>query len=194
MVDQQLVWRIPLVGEFTTSDPSSWAVEDTACDPLAPYVATEVELERLNLARTNEEVLWKKLVEVKARLLGAEDITLDGAGRITTWNEDPLDPSKIVPTAIDASPDHAAIYAAAVPDVAALEGGPGEIEKLGGLMDTGSIPDCWAIRRLLLRTPRIRRRSTTGCWQPQPSAPLRASRFRSRSSTGRVLQPNCCSF
>jgi hypothetical protein len=88
----------------------------------------EVELERLNLARTNDEVLWKKLVEVRTRLTDA-DITLDGAGRITADG-----------VALDASPDYAAIYAAYAPEAAALEGGPAEIEKLGGLMDTGSIP------------------------------------------------------
>ncbi len=73
---------------------------DTACDPQAaflPYVS-EVELERLNLVRTSDKVLWKKLVDVGARLDGADEITLDGAGRITTWTGG-------VATAIDASPD-----------------------------------------------------------------------------------------
>ena len=88
-----------------------------------------MELERLNLVRTSDEVLWKKLVEIRARLQAAGEITLDGAGRITTDG-----------TAIDASPEHAAMYAAAAPAAAALEGGPAATEQLGGLMATGSIP------------------------------------------------------
>ncbi len=125
-VDGRLVDLVPLQGN-TVSTP---AADDTACLPQVGYeqYVAEVELERLNLARTNEEVLWRKLVEVRTRLTGAE-VTLDGAGRLTADG-----------VALDASPDYAAIYAAAVPDAAALEGGPAEIEKLGGLMDTGSIP------------------------------------------------------
>jgi hypothetical protein len=134
--DGRDVYLIPLVGEGSTADLPVEA--DTACDPQAeflPYVS-EVELERLNLVRTSDEVLWKKLVDVGARLDGADDITLDGAGRITTWTGG-------VATAIDASPDQAAIYAAnqgtapAPPPPA--DGKPGAGQP-GGLMDTGTIP------------------------------------------------------
>ena len=119
--------------------------EDTACAPeteFLPYVS-EVELERLNLVRTSDEVLWKKLAEVGTRLATADDITLDGAGRITTWTTDPVTGSPIG-AAIDASPDQAAIYAAtegddpAPPPVAG--DGPTQVGEPGGLMDTGTIP------------------------------------------------------
>ena len=128
-VDGRTVWLIPLVGEGSTA--LSPAEADTACDPQPAFAsaASEVELERLNLVRTSDEVLWKKLVDIRTRLQAAAEITLDGAGRITTDG-----------VAIDASPEHAAMYAAAAPAVAALEGGPAATEQLGGLMDTGSIP------------------------------------------------------
>ena len=70
---------------------------------------SEADLERLNLARTSDEVIQRKLDEVQIRLEAATEITLDGAGRITTDG-----------VAIDASPEHAAMYQA--------------------LMDTGTIP------------------------------------------------------
>ena len=84
-VDGRSVYLIPLVGEVSTDVAPVEA--DTACDPQAaflPYVS-EVELERLNLVRTSDAVLWKKLVDVGIRLAGADKVTLDGAGRITTW-------------------------------------------------------------------------------------------------------------
>lgn len=124
-VDGRMVYKVPLEGEISIADP------DVVCDPQAAFLtyASEVELERLNLVRTSDEVLWKKLVEVRTRLEAATAITLDGAGRIAVDG-----------VSLDASPDYAAIYAAAVEKVAALEGGPGVTEQLGGLMDTGSIP------------------------------------------------------
>ena len=134
--DGREVYLIPLVGETSIDGPPVLA--DTACDPqtaFLPYVS-EVDLERLNLVRTSPEVLWKKLDEVRTRLLAATKISLDGAGRITTWSDD-------VATAIDASPDQAAIYAAAAGDpvvTPAAEGGPAATPQRGGLMDTGSIP------------------------------------------------------
>ena len=125
-VDGHMVDLVPLQGN-TVSTP---ATDDTACLPQVGYeqYVAEVDLERLNLVRTNDEVLWKKLVEVRARLDGA-DVTLDGAGRIAANG-----------VALDASPDYAAIYAAYAPAAATLEGGKPTIEKLGGLMDSGSIP------------------------------------------------------
>ncbi len=135
--DGRTVYLIPLVGELhSEADP---AEADAACAPrteFLPYVS-EVELERLNLARTSDEVLWKKLADVGTRLATADDITLDGAGRITTWAGD-------VGTAIDASPDQAAIYAAtegATPAPPPATGdGPTAVGEPGGLMDTGTIP------------------------------------------------------
>jgi hypothetical protein len=129
-VDGRTVSLIPLVGEGSTEqDP---VAEDTACGPQTGFIAEEVDLERLNLVRTSDEVLWKKLSEVGARLGTATEITLDGAGRITTDG-----------VAIDASPDQAAIYAAdegpnpAPPPPA--DGRPVSGQP-GGLMDTGTIP------------------------------------------------------
>jgi hypothetical protein len=119
-VDGRDVYPVPLVGEGSTpSEP----VEE-ACDPQPAYLdyVSEVELERLNLARTSDEVLWKKLVEVRARLEAAGAITLDGAGRITT---DGLP--------IDASPEHAAMYGTTAAD-------PVDPDRPGGLLDTGTIP------------------------------------------------------
>ena len=130
--DGREVYLVPLVGEdFTEPPPAPLAAADTACSPKTEFLAyaSEVDLERLNLVRTSDEVLWKKLVEIRARLEAATEISLDGAGRITTDG---------VP--IDASPEHAAMYAAAAPSAVPLEGGPAETDKLGGLMDTGSIP------------------------------------------------------
>jgi len=129
--DGRTVSLIPLVGKGSTALLPVPA--DTACDPQPAFLeyVSEVELERLNLVRTSDEVLWKKLVEVEARLAAASEVTLDGAGRITTDG-----------VAMDASPDHAAIYAAAAgdPPAAALEAPPADSPKPGGLMDTGTIP------------------------------------------------------
>ena len=128
--DGRTVWLIPLVGEGSTE--STPVAEDTACGPQPGFTAEEVDLERLNLVRTSDEVLWKKLSEVGARLAAAGEITLDGAGRITTDG-----------VAIDASPDNAAIYSAIEGDAPApappADGRPVTGEP-GGLMDTGTIP------------------------------------------------------
>ncbi len=142
--DGREVYLVPLQGEASL-DGGDPVPEDTACAPqteFVPYVS-EVELERLNLVRTSDEVLWKKLAEVGTRLATADEITLDGAGRITTWISDP-DTGDPVGTAIDASPDQAAIYAATegtspAPPPAAGDG-PTEVGEPGGLMDTGTIP------------------------------------------------------
>ncbi len=140
LADGRTVSLIPLAGQGSTE--LTPVPEDTACDPQAGFTAEEVDLERLNLVRTSDEVLWSKLSEVGTRLATADDISLDGAGRITTWFNDPItgDP---VGTAIDASPDQAAIYAATEGDSPAplppADGRPVTGEP-GGLMDTGTIP------------------------------------------------------
>ena len=117
-VDGRDVYLVPLVGELSSTALAAAAEEEDEaepCDPQPAYMeyVSEADLERLNLARTNDEVIQKKLAETEIRLEAADDITLDGAGRITTWNEG-------VATPIDASPEHAAMYQA--------------------LMDTGTIP------------------------------------------------------
>ena len=82
------------LGEFDLAEYS-------VCDPQPAYAmyVSEAELERLNLTRQPDAVKDRKLADVETRLLTADTITLDGAGRITTDG---------VP--IDASPDQAAIY------------------------------------------------------------------------------------
>ncbi len=143
-LDGPQVYLVPLQGEASL-DGGDPVAEDTACAPQTEFqsYASEVELERLNLVRTSDEVLWKKLAEVGTRLATADDITLDGAGRITTWTNDP-DTGVPVGAAIDASPDQAAIYAATegtnpAPPPAPPDG-PTEVGEPGGLMDTGTIP------------------------------------------------------
>ena len=44
------------------------------------YVS-EAALERLNLAKTDDAVLESKLAEMEVRLITADEIALDGAGR-----------------------------------------------------------------------------------------------------------------
>ena len=130
--DGRNVYLVPLQGVGSTA--ATPVAADTACLPQTAFstYASEVDLERLNLVRTSDAVLWKKLADVGARLAGAAKITLDGAGRITTDG-----------VAIDASPDQAAIYAAEEGPAPApplpTDGRPGAAQP-GGLMDTGTIP------------------------------------------------------
>ena len=98
-VDGRQVWPIPLVGDAA---PGVFDLaEFSVCDPQPAYAmyVSEAELERLNLARQPDAVKDKKLGDIEIRLLTTDEITLDGAGRITTDG-----------VAIDASPDQAAIY------------------------------------------------------------------------------------
>jgi hypothetical protein len=99
-VDGRHVWVIPLQGE--------WIVGDTvpldftgACDPQPQYAmfVSEVELERLNLARTADEVIARKLADVALKLGFADAIALEATGRISYDG-----------SVIDASPENAAIY------------------------------------------------------------------------------------
>ena len=154
-VDGRDVYLVPLEGEIASAPVAALEEEEAEpCDVQAAYAeyASEVELERLNLVRTTDKVLWAKLAEVGARLANVEPtapspngtgVSLDGAGRITTWNADPENLSTIIPSTIDASPDHAGIYAAnegpdPAPSVPA--DGPADAGQPGGLMDTGTIP------------------------------------------------------
>jgi hypothetical protein len=130
-VDGRDVTLVPLMGQLEGTPAEDVCEAQTA---YASYMA-EVELERLNLVRTTDEVLWRKISEVGARLAGVplDKVTLDGAGRITTDG-----------VAIDAAPEQAAIYAAAqgpnpAPPPSDGDGRPGAAQP-GGLMDTGTIP------------------------------------------------------
>ncbi len=101
--DGREVYRIPLLGEtLELGAPGEDEVEVEACDPQPAYAmyVKEAELERLNMARQPDNVRTKKLDEVSIRLSTADEIGLDGTGRITTDG-----------VAIDAAPDQAAIYA-----------------------------------------------------------------------------------
>jgi hypothetical protein len=99
-VDERTVWPIPLQGQWIT--PTGVPAEFTgACDPQPQYAmfVSEVELERLNLARTADEVIATKLADVTTKFRLATTITLESTGRISNDG-----------TPIDASPENAAIY------------------------------------------------------------------------------------
>ncbi|MDO8363964.1 MAG: hypothetical protein Q7V88_13785 [Actinomycetota bacterium] len=98
--DGRQVYLIPLMGDPGAPPPPE-GEEVEVCDPQPSYAmyVQEAELERLNMARQPDEVKDRKLSDVMVKLLTADEVTLDGAGRITVDG---------VP--IDASPEHAAIY------------------------------------------------------------------------------------
>ena len=82
--------RDPLPADFTG-----------ACDPQPQYAmfVNEVELERLNLARTSDAVIAGSSPTSRLKLRFADDIALESTGRIT-YDGMP----------IDASPENAAMY------------------------------------------------------------------------------------
>jgi hypothetical protein len=106
-VNGQSVWVIPLQGEWLPGearedDPNALAPDELgACDPIPAYAGfvSEVELERLNLARTDEKVIAQKVADVQTKLQFADVITLESTGRLV-WDGTP----------IDASPENAGIY------------------------------------------------------------------------------------
>ena len=102
-VDGRRVWVLPLQGEWINSPPpGGLPVEEIEpCDPWPQYAmfVSEVELERLNLVRTDDGVIEDKLGDVYMKLRFADKIALQSTGRITFDG-----------TTIDASPENAAIY------------------------------------------------------------------------------------
>ncbi len=101
-VDGRTVWVLPLQGEWILDPPDPLPVaEIEACDPWPQYAmfVSEVDLERLNLARTADEVIARKLADVALKLGFAEVVSLQSTGRIS------FDGSTI-----DASPENAAMY------------------------------------------------------------------------------------
>ena len=131
-VDGRDVYLVPLVGELPVAALDAAALEEETeaepCDPQPAYMeyVSEADLERLNLARTNDEVIQKKLDKTQIRLEAATAITLDGAGRITTDG---------IP--IDASPEHAAMYQALM-DTGTIPGlgvSPAQIDQGTGGFD-----------------------------------------------------------
>ena len=101
-VDGRPVSVIPLQGQWI-GDPGSPVAQDEigACDPQPQYAmfVNEVELERLNLARTADEVIARKIADVKTKFTYADQITLGPTGRISYDG-----------TEIDASPENAGMY------------------------------------------------------------------------------------
>ncbi len=100
-VDGRDVWVIPLQGEWIGSTDPLPVAEIEACDPWPQYAmfVSEVELERLNLARTADEVIAGKIADVELKLRFAEAIALESTGRISYDG-----------STIDASPENAAMY------------------------------------------------------------------------------------
>ncbi len=99
-VDGRTVWVVPLQGEWIAGNtvPTGFT---GACDAQPNYgmFISEVELERLNLARTADAVIAQKIADVQMKLMFADAIALESTGRIT-YDEVP----------IDASPENAAMY------------------------------------------------------------------------------------
>ncbi|HAS12181.1 MAG TPA: hypothetical protein DCS55_16950 [Acidimicrobiaceae bacterium] len=110
-VDGRTVWRIPLYADDMTpgdlDDPptveelEALEIEVEACDPKAEYAmyVAEAELERLNMARTQEDQILRKIADVEERLIVADELTLDGAGRLV-----------IDGAMVDAGPEHAGMF------------------------------------------------------------------------------------
>lgn len=124
--DGRQVWPIPLMGDPSAPPPAEGEVV-TVCDPQPAYAmyVQEAELERLNMARQPDDVKARKLNDVMIKLLTADEITLDGAGRITVDG---------VP--IDASPEHAAIYASLMSSgsIPGLDAAPAAVGPLDAWM------------------------------------------------------------
>ena len=67
-VDARTVWVVPLQGEWIETPPDPLPVEEIeACDPQPQYAmfVSEVDLERLNMARTSDTVIAQKLASVQ---------------------------------------------------------------------------------------------------------------------------------
>lgn len=101
-LDGRDVWVIPLQGEWIENpvDPLPVA-EIEACDPQPQYAmfVSETELERLNLTRTTDEVLARKILDVEEKLISADTVSLDPAGRLAADG-----------SSLDAAPEYAAMY------------------------------------------------------------------------------------
>lgn len=101
-LDGRDVWVIPLQGEWIEDPVDPLPVEAIEpCDPQPQYAmfVAETELERLNLTRTSEEVLARKIKDVETKLRSASTVSLDPAGRLSADG-----------VSLDAAPEYAAIY------------------------------------------------------------------------------------
>ena len=100
-LDGRDVWVLPLQGEWIGSTDPLPVAEIEACDPKPQYAmfVQEVELERLNMSRTKEDVIAQKIADVQTKLRYADQIALESTGRLTFDG-----------TPIDASPENAGMY------------------------------------------------------------------------------------
>ena len=144
-VDGRTVWVVPLQGEWI-ADPLP-ADFTGACDPQPKYgmFVSEVEMERLNLARTSESVIATKLADVQLKLRFADAITLESTGRIA-FDGRP----------IDASPENAAIYqslmnSGTIPGLpAGMAGPPAEIGPAPADATSNSRFDAWELAAMTI--------------------------------------------
>jgi hypothetical protein len=121
--DGRDVYLVPLLGETLVGDVAAAAEDEEeeeveACDPDPAYgmYVKEAELERLNMARQPAENMDRHLAEVTAALTVADEITLDGAGRIM-----------IDGAVVDAAPKYTAMFRSlmetgTIPGLELLEG------------------------------------------------------------------------
>jgi hypothetical protein len=96
------VYVLPLQGEWLSNPPETLPVEEIEpCDVQPAYAmfVSEAELERLNLGRTADDVLQRKLDDVEEKFDLGDELSLDPAGRIAVDG-----------TVLDASPEYAAMY------------------------------------------------------------------------------------
>ena len=128
LVDGGSVYLVPLQGEWIGLPQEELPVTELeVCDPQPAYgmFVNEVELERLNMARTADRVMDQKTGDVEEKLLAADVIDLDPAGRI-----------RVDGKPIDAAPEHAAIYQS----IMRLGILPGWNETAGEWTDVGPAP------------------------------------------------------
>ncbi|OIQ86247.1 fibronectin type III domain protein [mine drainage metagenome] len=142
-VDGRAVWVIPLQGAWIAAGPLPISFTG-ACDPQPQYAAlvSEVVLERLNLARTADNVIATKLADVTTKFRLATTTTLESTGRISNDG-----------TPIDASPENAAIYQSlmktgTIPGLPAspttIPGPPASIGPVGGTGSNSQF-DAWEL-------------------------------------------------
>ena len=145
-VDGRTVWVVPLQGAEIV-DNTVPADFTGACDAQPEYAMfiTEVELERLNLARTADDVIAQKIADVQLKLMFADAIALESTGRIT-YDDVP----------IDASPENAAMYQSlmktgTVPGLPVdLAGPPAEIGPTPADATSNSRFDAWELAAMTI--------------------------------------------
>ncbi|MHB8892693.1 MAG: hypothetical protein ACYC65_11695 [Candidatus Limnocylindrales bacterium] len=146
-VDGRDVWVLPLQGEWIGSPDPLPVEEIEACDPWPQYAmfVSEVELERLNLTRTSDEVIAGKLADVATKLGFAEAIALESTGRISYDG-----------ATIDASPENAAIYqslmnSGTIPGLPAdLAGPPAKIGPATADAESNRQFDAWELAAMAI--------------------------------------------